>query len=133
MTTTHKMTEFQRMLNDGYLEFIAKTGKRKASDNEYARWLGVSPPSLNQWINGYREPNLANALILSERLGPGILEVLGYPIVLSADDERLKYIVKHWHDVDDETRDIMKSHVEEVVQSNAKRREQQQGAVKAGA
>lgn len=120
-----KPTEFQKMLQDGYIEFLRKTGKRKASDNAYAKWLGVTPPSLNQWINGYREPNFENALLLSEKLGPEIMEILGYPMVVSASDPRLQYIVKHWRDIDDETQDLMYEHAQEEVSANVERRQKQ--------
>jgi hypothetical protein len=116
-----KITEFQQLLNDAYLEYITKTKRRRASDNDFARWLGVSPSNLNQWINGNRTPDLTNAVRLSVKIGPVVFDVLGYPRMIDTiHSPELRFIVDNWHLVDDETKQQIHEHVKEIVDDYGK-------------
>ena len=111
-----KLTEFQELLNDAYLEYINKTKRRRASDNDFARWLEVSPSNLNQWINGNRTPDLAKAVRLAKKLGPTVFDILNYPrMVDTLASPELKFIIDNWHLLDDETQRQIHEHVQEVM------------------
>ena len=71
MEERENMTPFQMFLVDRYLEYQNQK-RRPVSDNEFARYLGVNAGSFNQWINGSRTPDFANAVKLSVKLGPEV-------------------------------------------------------------
>lgn len=89
------LREFQKMLEDAYEEYRVKTKDRHPSDNKFARWLGVSPATLNTWINGIRGPDMANAIQLSRKMGPGLFRVLGYPTVHLSNSLKLDFIMEN--------------------------------------
>ncbi|HEX9013906.1 MAG TPA: hypothetical protein VF813_10330 [Anaerolineaceae bacterium] len=97
-------TEIQGMLTELYEAYRAKSGRRRISDNSFARWLGVSPSNWNYWINGSRLPELKNALILAPRIEEllgaekrvAFMETLGYPNYQQIRDSRLQVIVGAW-------------------------------------
>jgi hypothetical protein len=116
-----KITEIQELLNNAYTEYLAKTKRRRASDNDFARWLGVSSSNLNQWINGNRAPGIMNAVRLSGKLGPVVFDVLGFPrMVNTAHDPILRFINDNWHLVDDETKEQIHEHIKEIVDDYGK-------------
>jgi transcriptional regulator with XRE-family HTH domain len=102
------------------MEYIENKGTRRVSDNEFARWLGVSPASFNQWINGNRTPDLENAAKLAKRLGPRVFDVLGYEEVQFIEDPELKFVSRNWKHLDSETRLQIYNHVEEVINEQSK-------------
>lgn len=53
--------------------------KRRTSQNDLARHLGVNPTSLSYWMSGTREPDLENKIKLGNKIGPRVYEVLGEP------------------------------------------------------
>lgn len=111
---------FQQLLTEAYMEYIENKGTRRVSDNEFARWLGVSPASFNQWINGNRTPDLENAAKLAKRLGPRVFDVLGYEEVQFIEDPELKFVSRNWKHLDSETRLQIYNHVEEVINEQSK-------------
>lgn len=106
---------FLELLTEAYMEYVAKTGKRRVSDNEFSRYLGVSASSFNQWINGNRTPDLANAARLARRLGPRVFDVLGFPQIVDADNPDLQYLIRNWDYLDAETQKQIHDHVVEVI------------------
>ena len=112
---------FQELLTEAYMEYIESRGKRRVSDNEFARWLGVSPASFNQWINGNRTPDLENAAKLAKRIGPRVFDVLGYEEATLIEDPELKFITRNWNELDNETRKQIYDHVAEVMDDKSKR------------
>jgi len=110
-----QLSALQELLTEAYSDYLANTGRRRVSDNEFARWLGVSPASFNHWINGNRTPDFESAMKLSKRLGPRIFDVLGYPEVASSNDPDLQYIVRHWRHIEPDIRREIYEHVVEVT------------------
>lgn len=108
------MTPFQQFLVDAYLDYEGKK-RRKVSDNEFARWLGVNTGSFNAWINGSRTPDFANTFRLSEKLGPEVFDLLGFPRVLSSRDQKLRFIAEFWESLDSEMQNLIYDHVREEV------------------
>lgn len=101
-----ELSEFQELLM-GYWERQNRGRRlRHVSQNEIARRLGVSSTNMSNWISGHRVPDFANAVALSvpDKLGPRVLEVLGYPPVVEIRDQNLRYIVENWGIIDEQTR-----------------------------
>lgn len=129
------LNEFQKLLTESFFDWARKQGRRNVSDQQFAKYLGVSAPSLNQWINGYRLPNFENAAKLADKLGPEIFDVLGYPRIVAVSDEELRFIIDHWGKLDEETKAVIHEHVKEEVLEHGQRRKtrgEQQGAVGEG-
>ena len=103
MNAAENVTEIQALLADEYTKYSQKTGRWRPSLNQYARYLGVKPSSLDNWLNGNRVPDLSNALILADKLGNRVFEILGYPQVARINDARCKFIVDTWEVLDDAT------------------------------
>ena len=114
----NRIQAFQELLTEAYTEYLAKTGKRRVSDNEFARYLGVSPASFNQWINGNRTPDLENTARLAKKLGPRVFDILGFPTVIEADDPELKFIAQNWQQLPGDVRQQIFDHVVEITSQN---------------
>ena len=112
-----QLTPFQEMLTEAYKHYCEQHNSRRASDNQFARWLGVNPATFNQWINGNRLPSYEKAIILSKRLGPEVFDVLGYERPNTyGDTDDLRFVALHWRDLDAETRQTILAHVQEIVE-----------------
>ena len=112
-----KLSAFQQLLSEAYLNYQRTKKARKVSDNQFARWLGVNPGSFNQWITGNRLPSYQNAVILAERLGDVVYDVLGYDKPgMHSNAADLRYIAEHGGMIDDETRATIYAHVKEIVE-----------------
>lgn len=98
-----ELSAFQDFLLAAYAQQVSKSRRRKLSDTQFAQWLGVNPAAYNTWINGTRKPDLASAIKLSEKLGPGVFETLGYPRLYKIDDPELSFIIDNWEALDHET------------------------------
>ncbi len=110
-----ELSDFQQLLADYYSQLVARTKRRKMSDNAFARHLEVSPASLNMWINSNRKPDLENAMRLARKIGPEVYDTLGYPrLVDTVRYPELRFIIDNWHLMDDESKQQIKGHVEEV-------------------
>lgn len=103
MEEQERLTQFQELLTEAFLDYSEKHTnkfKRKVSDTEFARFLGVSTGSFNQWINAARVPNYSNAIRIAMRLGPDyanrIFDILGYERIPIAKDDWLLFIVEYW-------------------------------------
>ena len=97
-----RLNEFQEFMLLEYAKYADRIKKIRPSMNEFGRWLGVKVASLDHWMNGNRIPDLQNAIILSDRLGPRVFEILGYPPMYKITDDRLKFIVRIWEDLTDD-------------------------------
>ena len=110
-----KVTEFQKFLTEAYLEYAADSGKRRVSDNEFAKYLGVAPASFNQWINGNRVPDVYNAAKLARKLGPRVFDILGFPYIVEANDPDLRFIIRNWSHLPGDVRQQIYDHVVEIT------------------
>jgi len=61
---------------------------RSASVSAFARYLGISQPTVNNWLQGAYVPSGDNVEVLARKLGPGIYDALG----LAHDDSRMGQI-----------------------------------------
>lgn len=100
----NKTSEFQDFLMTAYNQYSERKKAWRPSLTEFARWLGVSPASLDHWLLGSRVPDLANAIKLSDRLGPRVYELLGYPRMLVLNDPKLRMLVDSWEVLGDDAR-----------------------------
>ena len=115
MEERENMTPFQMFLVDKYLDYQNQK-RRPVSDNEFARHLGVNAGSFNQWINGSRTPDFANAVKLSAKLGPEVFDHLGYPRVVASRNPQLRFIIEFWDRLDVETQKLIYEHVREEAE-----------------
>ena len=112
MEESEKLNQLQALLTEGYLEYVNQR-RRKVGDNEYARYLGVSVGSYNQWINGNRLPSYDNVIKLAAKLGPRVFDVMGYERVMVVADPQLIFIAERWRLLEHETREQIIGHVRE--------------------
>jgi transcriptional regulator with XRE-family HTH domain len=111
-----RINDFQDFMLGEYAKFAERRKKIRPSMNEFGRWLGVKVTSLDHWMNGNRVPDLANAIILSERLGPRVFDVLGYPPLFRITDPKLRYVILNWEELTDEQR----GRIDDVITGAAK-------------
>lgn len=71
------MKTFVDLLNRKYLEYQNRLG-RPAKAKEFAAYLGVPPTSYSNWINSGVVPSMEYAYRLADKLGPEVLDVLGF-------------------------------------------------------
>jgi transcriptional regulator with XRE-family HTH domain len=90
---------FQKWWNAEY-----KRTKKAPSQADFARFLGVKAPSLNQWMNGWRSPDDKRKALVAAKLGPGIYEVTDSP-ALMPDDPQLRKVVEYFFELDEKTRE----------------------------
>lgn len=114
MDDGERLNQLQELLMEAYVEYVSKH-KRKVSDNEFARYLGVSGASYNQWINGNRLPSYDSALQLAKKLGPRIFDILGYEPVAVSSDPNIMFIAENWRYLDGETRNQIIEHIREEL------------------
>jgi transcriptional regulator with XRE-family HTH domain len=86
-----KYPDFAKWLEKQYLEWQRREGGRKTM-TEFAAWLEISNPTVNQWLNGQSRPRPEFAFRLAKRLGLGVYKELGLPIP----DPLLFEIQKNW-------------------------------------
>lgn len=122
MADEETVTAFQEFMTDLYMDFIKRNKKRKASDNDFARWLGVSSSTYNTWINNNRVPNLTNTMKIARRTGPRIYDILHYPRVISSDDMHLNFVMDNWLILGDEDKEQIYNHVKEVREAYDKKK-----------
>lgn len=61
--------------------------------DDFAKYLGVSQPTVSSWLNGKRRPTGKNIDTIADLLGPEIYDLLG----LQRPDPGLIYITRNWH------------------------------------
>jgi transcriptional regulator with XRE-family HTH domain len=119
MEEQERLTSFQTLLTEAYFEYVEKhtsAYKRKVGDSEFARWLGVSVGSYNQWINGNRTPDYENAIKLASKLGPEVFDILGFKRVAFSYDPQIIFIADKWRLLDDETKKQIIEHIREETE-----------------
>lgn len=66
-------------MNTKFAENFAAILKVKGvSQSQFAKMYGVKPNTINQWVNGKREPTFHDLLCICALLGVDIKEILGY-------------------------------------------------------
>lgn len=125
-----RLSPVQQLLTDLYAAYLAKSGKRKVSDNVFARWLGVSPSNWNYWINGSRLPELKNALLLAPKIEQLLgsearvqfMSLLGEPNYQQIRDPQLQEIVSHWDEFSREVKEQIRGIIVEDAEWRAAER-----------
>jgi transcriptional regulator with XRE-family HTH domain len=112
MEEQEKLNALQSLLTEAYLDYVNQR-RRKVGDNEFARYLGVSVGSYNQWINGNRLPSYDNVIKLAAKLGPRVFDVLGYERVMVVADPQLLFIAERWGLLEHDTRQQIIDHIRE--------------------
>ena len=97
------MGKFAAFLEKNYLDWQQKEGRRTLKD--YAEYLKVSRVNLTRWINGDTEPDADNAVLLADKLGPGVYDVLGLARPMT--DDRLRLINEQWDGLPEGTKDAL--------------------------
>src|SRR5512139_2351207 len=118
MNDEDKLNALQEFLMEAYVEYVSQR-RQKVSDNQFAKYLGVSAASYNQWLNGIRLPSYDSALQLAKKLGPQIFDILGYERIAVSADPAIMFIAEKWRYLDNETRKQIIEHIEEELQKRA--------------
>lgn len=107
------MTEidFAHWLLNKFRDWDKRHEKRQTA-SEFAEWLGFGNTTVNQWLNGKREPERGNVYLLALKLGLEIYDVLGMP----KPDEGLYQVDVHWHMLKDDEKAAINKIIERTVQ-----------------
>jgi transcriptional regulator with XRE-family HTH domain len=109
------MEKLSDYLHDRFLKWMAKQGRVK-SQNEFAKWLGVSSGSLSQWMNDMRLPVGDNIHALAEKLGPEVYDILGEPRSMPK-DATLEFIAANWHLLNKDQQSYIKEVAKDMVEN----------------
>lgn len=72
------MATVKDWLNQKFVEWEKAEGRRQ-SYYAFARFLGVSQSGLGQWMAGSGSPSGGDLLVIADKLGPEIYDLLGLP------------------------------------------------------
>ena len=106
---TDKNAEMSKFLNHAYFDFQRKRG-RYTSQNQFAKHLGVTPSSLNYWLQGLRLPTGENVYKLAKELGEEVYRILDIPYISSQN----KYLVRINKNLPDLTEDEQERYADEI-------------------
>jgi transcriptional regulator with XRE-family HTH domain len=70
--------EFKQYLEKKYLEWQNREGGRKTI-TEFADFLGISQPTISNYMTGARKPDTEKAMKIANKLGIEVYDVLGIP------------------------------------------------------
>ncbi|HWQ04483.1 MAG TPA: helix-turn-helix transcriptional regulator [Longilinea sp.] len=99
-----KLIVFANFLKQEFHEYAGREirkGHSIPSQSHFAQWIGVSPTSLSNWINGLRPPVGENVDLLATRLGMRVYEILDIP-PRAPKSGPFAEIAKRWHELDSE-------------------------------
>jgi hypothetical protein len=65
-------------LNRAFLDWASKEGRRKTV-REFAAYIGISEIFVGKWMRGEREPRNSHVIVLANKLGDEIYDILGWP------------------------------------------------------
>ena len=91
-------------LKERYTTYIRKeidAGHAIPSQADFARWLGVNPASLSNWMNALRPPNPENIDAIASRLGLTVYQIMEVPPRVP-NDKLFRQVVARWHKLTDE-------------------------------
>lgn len=84
-------TDVAKWLEQEFLSWQAQQGESKTV-TEFAKFLGVSRNTLNNWLNRGQNPEGDNIGLIASRLGPGIYDAMGIP----RPDPDLQVVISSW-------------------------------------
>jgi len=85
--------------------------EKRVTLNEFAEYLRVSRPLVSNWLSGNYKPSLANAYLISEKLGDETFDALGMP----RPDPRISEIKRIYDAIPEDDRDSFVQLVEELA------------------
>lgn len=112
-----KLLVFANFLKQEYHAFSGREigkGRPIPSQNDFAQWIGVSPTSLSNWMNGLRPPVGENVDLLATRLGMRVYEILDIP-PRAPKSGAFAEIAKRWHKMDAPTQRRVLEYVRDLT------------------
>lgn len=113
--------KFSEFLNQKYIEWKEmewrKSKNRNTSQNEFAKWLGMSPTTISPYMTGVRPPSEANADALADKLGTQVYEILGKSARMPR-DPLLRSIANTWHALDENEKRQVAEAVKHLASKN---------------
>lgn len=94
LSTEDKQERLTKFLNKKYLEYCQQVGM-VASQASFAKYVGISGPSMSQYMSGDRLPDYRNLTRMALSLGAEIYKVLDIKPE-SDNDPRLLYLMQRW-------------------------------------
>lgn len=85
------------------------------SQTEFAKWLGVNNTNLSQYMNDNRRPDVKQADLLAQKLGPEVYDRLNLPRKMPK-DKLLYYIADNWHNLTVEEQKEILEHAKNKVE-----------------
>ena len=107
-------------LKERYTAYVKKeidSGHPIPSQADFARWLGVNPASLSNWVNGLRPPNPENIDAIAARLGLAVYQIMDLPPRVP-NDKLFRQIVTRWHRLSDTQKKELADRVLEWLQES---------------
>jgi hypothetical protein len=95
--------EIDEWFEKKFLEWQSKEGRRKPL-SEFAKWLGISRNTLNNYMLKGQKPTGENLEAIASKLGPEIYDVLEMP----RPDPRLQAIMAEWKNLPEEEKNKVK-------------------------
>jgi transcriptional regulator with XRE-family HTH domain len=98
MDTSNSATTFGQWLQTKYGEYVNWYIKQHAKVPSMAIWakhLGIRNTNLSQYMNDNRRPDMQQADLLAEKLGPEVYDRLGLPRRMPRDPE-LYFLAEHF-------------------------------------
>jgi len=120
MDDDEKLNRLQEYLTEEHIGYMQER-KRKVTDSKFAKYLGVSTASYNQWVNGNRMPSYDNVIKIAARLGPEIFDIMGYDRIAVSNNPDIMLIVDSWRYLDNETREQIIDHITSEMSKRSRR------------
>lgn len=94
---------FHQWLQQKYAEYVSWYSTRNnkiPSQNEWARYLGITNTNLSQYMLGNRKPDVRQADLLAAKLGMEVYDRLGLPRKMPH-NPILYFVADHWTELDE--------------------------------
>ena len=122
MDESENLSEVQVISFELFETYRSKSKARRISDNKFAAVIHLKPVTWSSYINGYRVPNLENALQIGEYIAKYLgdetrsrfLDACGHKMYHRINDPQLKYIVEEWEFLDTNSRNEIFKQVSEM-------------------
>ena len=108
------MSNFADWMTKNFLAWQSQQGKRKTIE-DFAAYIGVSRPLLNQWMNGdIPRPGRENISRLADIFGPEIYDVLEIP----RPNIHLQHLSKIWENIPPDKQQLIVEQAEQYEIKN---------------
>lgn len=113
--------EFKDWITQKYREWRGDAVGRERNMTEYAEWLGVSQPSVSNWMSGTYKPEEQKSVdALANRYGIEVYEALGIDVPRSYNSlyKKLSRLVSRWKDMTPEQEEILLRKIQDFAEEN---------------